>query len=174
MIGLSLLDALLSRVRVTTAPPDAATIDMIGSWLDQMVDSLLGDIKFLRHMDSEFGTGDEAFDRVAFGLLYADFERWSHQADAVLKRATWLKQRGRVVAKAAELNTFHGLTLARLQVTLDGLDEADAEFARGECYTHEEIRDELRAKLDSESSSGVRRTGPVATGGDAGRDRAAG
>jgi hypothetical protein len=131
MICLTLVDAALSRLNVAVSPPDTAIIHSIGSWLDQMVESLVTDVKLLRRIDNEIWVGETPFDRVVFKLVYAEFERWTHEADAVLKRIGWLQHHGRQVAKADELRDYHGLTMARLQVTQDDEDEADADIQAG-------------------------------------------
>lgn len=174
MNGLTLVDALFARLNATAIPRDVATIELIGSWMEEIVDSLVRDVNLLRRIGDECGTGDRAFDRVTFELLYAEFERWAHQADGVRKRIARLKKYGRQVANADELDDRYGLTMARLQVTFDGLDEADAQFRRGEGRTIEEVRNELRAAARAKGAGGVGATGTVASGGSAGRDRAAG
>jgi len=174
MSGLTLVDALLSRLNATVTPSDPASIEMLGAWLDQIAESLIGEVKLLRRIDSEDWGGEPAFDRVVFGLVYAEFERWSHQADAALKRIAWLRQRGRLVAKAEELGDYYGLTLARLQVTQDDEDQADSDIRAGKGFTHEEIRNEVRALVGRASAERDGGSASDASGRNTGRDRVAG
>lgn len=174
MNSLTLIDAVIARTNLSSGASDKETVERVGVWLDHLANSLVADVKLLRQIDNELWSGDANADRILFQLVYAEFEQWTKQAEVVLKRIDWLQRRGRKVAQADDLLDYHGRTLARLQVTLDDEDEVDAEFNRGEVLTVEEVRNELRALARAKSAGGVGGTGPVATGGDTGRDRVAG
>ena len=173
---LPLVDLAISRLPSAPAQPnDSCAVEALSAWVARAVASAVQEVETLRCIDNDLRKrGGQAADRAAAELLRGAFEVWAEQATAILNRCDRIRRRGGSVPGNEELDDQHGRVMAMLQVSLDDLDEADAQLRRGEGRTTEEIRNELRAKARAQGPASTGGPRPMAPGGDDRRDRAVG
>ena len=149
MSSLALFDLAIG-VGGPSLPAGGEAADRTGRLAERLVDAALGELRYLQELDAALAPGPgRAFDRRAAVLLRAMYEEWGRAADAALQRIRRVElSTGRAVADCPRLRDAHGRVMAMLSVTLEDIDEARDQIRRGETYSIEEVRRELRTAAD--------------------------
>ncbi len=82
--------------------------------------------------------------RVTSERLHAAWLQWADDADALLRRAESLVSAGHALDRTGELRDAVGSIQAMLQLAPDKIEQRRLQAQRGEVYSIEEVRRELR------------------------------
>jgi hypothetical protein len=87
--------------------------------------------------------------------LHAAWARWADEAEALYERVRPLLRAGRSVDGAQDLDRAIGRTRAMLQITPESWLEGLEEVHRGDVVSQEEMRRELRDRLQQRRAAGL-------------------
>jgi hypothetical protein len=138
MVALPLFDIVMSSEHAERSA-DVAT---------QLVAAALAELRGIEKLDQSLLAPDPAqFDRRTAALIRGLYERWAHEAEALLDRVTQTERRFGPVTGANELRDEFGRTMAMLSVSLDDMEAARQDVAAGRLFSIEEVRRELRLEV---------------------------
>ena len=87
--------------------------------------------------------------------LHAAWARWADEAEALYERVRPLLRTHQYVNGAPDLDRAIGRTRAMLQITPESWLEGLEEVQRGDVVSYEEIRRELRDRLQQRRAAGL-------------------
>jgi hypothetical protein len=117
---------------------------------EHWVAAALAEARALRqHDDQLFPGSDEPAGLRSAKALHAAWARWADGAEALYERVRPLLAARRHVAGANDLDYAIGRARAMLQITPEDQSAAIDQVKRGEVVSGEEVRRELRARLQS-------------------------
>ena len=130
----------------------ALTVEQAEHW----VAAALAEARALRQYDDQMypRDADPAALAVADGL-HAAWAQWADQADALYDRIRPLLKERRHIDGADDLDHAIGRIRARLQVTPESHLQGLEEIRRGDVVSMEEVRRELRDRVERHRSAGV-------------------
>jgi hypothetical protein len=113
---------------------------------EQLIDFALAEHKRIAELDLGMGRLSLRFmDPQGANAMRGLYQQWAARADELLEGVRRYGLRERLGAKYEELERATGRTWAMLSITLQSLSEADEQFKKGETFSLEEVRRELRA-----------------------------
>lgn len=115
---------------------------------EHWVAAALAEARALRQHDGQlFPAADDPDAMRAAKALHAAWSRWADAAEALYERVRPLLAARQHVARSNDLDYAIGRTRAMLQVTPEGYLAAIGQIRRGEVVSGEEVRRELRARV---------------------------
>ena len=122
--------------------------DLTAEQAEHWVAAALAEARALRQHDGQLfpSTDDAAAVRTA-KALHAAWARWAEGAEALFERVRPLLAGRRHVAGASDLDYAIGRARAMLQITAEDHIAAGEQVRRGEVVSGEEVRRELRARV---------------------------
>ena len=147
MVALSLFDVVLS---------DDDKLERFPAVAEQMIQSALAELAQIRQLDKTLlPVKPEAPDRTTLTLVRGMYEEWARNSDALLNRVEQLQKRSGKISGWEELRDAHGRTCAMLSVTIEAMEEGRRDIAEGRIVSGEEVRRELRLKIQRLRAEGV-------------------
>ena len=146
MTAISLFDALATS-EASRAPSGRGRTTRMAT---KLVEAMLADWQRIRQFQEEFAPGNWEDPTAATAVdtsIYAMYETWAAEADAVLIRVRQLSKTGSPIAGTEALEDAHGLAISRLKFTPENLARAMEQVRRGDFTPAEEMRNELRSRL---------------------------
>ncbi|HXE54489.1 MAG TPA: hypothetical protein VN541_15820 [Tepidisphaeraceae bacterium] len=160
MVALPLLDVVL-------ASPN--TPDRTLKLAAQLIHSALTDLTGIEALDGSLASDLwTTFDRQAAALLRGMYERWAQDAELLLERIKRIEQQTGPVGEAESLRHAHGRTRARLSISQEDIEEGLRDALEDRTVPIEEVRRELRLRVQQEGTAAIPGTGTVTGGGNAG------
>lgn len=160
MAAVNLFDVL---VQTEAALPDAGgrREGTLTTFAERMVAALRDDYRRLKAYEEDFDFTDLDDERELLILrsIWRAFDHWAQETEGVVARVEKLGPAGKDIEGLEELRDQYCVTRARLTITPDSLIEAKHQDARGEVFTAQELRDELRARLHGRGEGIVASTG---------------
>lgn len=128
------------------------TVEQAEHWIA----ALLAEARALRQHDDQLfpRTGGPA-ELASAKEVHAAWVRWADAADAFYERLRPMLRGRRYVNGAADLDHTIGRTRAMLQITPESHLEGLEEVRRGKVVSHEEVRRELRDRMERRRAASV-------------------
>lgn len=133
----------------------------------QLVQASIAELDGIEALDDSVAPENPGeFDRPTASLLRGMYERWADEAEHLLERIDLLKQQNAIaVPQTDRLRDAHGKTRARLSISLDDMERGIREAAQGDTVPLEEVRRDLRLRVQQAGNGPVSSTRPLAGGG---------
>lgn len=127
----------------TGLPPNG---DELAARAEQLIDFELAEYQRIVDLDLGMGRLSLRFtDPQGATAMRGLYQQWAGQAEELLRRVRGYGLSGRLGARIEELERATGRTLAMLSISLQSLSDAQEQFKKGETFSLEEVRRELRA-----------------------------
>jgi hypothetical protein len=104
-------------------------------------------LRYLQELDTALApVSGTSLGRRAAVMLRSMYQEWARDTESIVERVLRIGQsNGQSLESAVRLRDEHGRVMAMLSVTLEDMDQARDQIRRGETFTIEEVRRELRA-----------------------------
>ena len=130
--------------------------DLTAEQAEHWVAAALAEARALRQHDAQLFPGDDSAAALAAAKeLHAAWLRWAEAAEALYEHLRGSIRSGRHVNGASDLDYAIGRTRAMLQITPESYRRSVAEVRRGETVPHEEIRRELRDRMEQRRAARI-------------------
>ena len=155
MVALPLLDLVLASEQGSERSARVAV---------RLLNSALAELQQIEALDaSSAPENPEEFDRSTASLLRGMYERWADETEQLLDRVDRLqKSTSATIPGADQIRRAHGRTRARLSISLDDMERGVREAAQGDTVPIEEVRRDLRLRIEQAGKGAIPTTRPVA------------